>query len=62
MLPVGTLAALSTACWWYGRGECLDQNICNRCIVMLYLEGPYGDGTGNTAEENSSVFSLIRMR
>ena len=24
--------------------------------------GWYGDGAGNTAEENSSVFSLIRMR
>jgi len=22
----------------------------------------YGDGAGNTVEENSSVFSLIRMR
>ena len=22
----------------------------------------YGDGTGNTVEENSSIFSLIRMR
>jgi len=22
----------------------------------------YGDGAGNTADENSSVFSLIRMR
>jgi len=26
---------------------------------MLFLR--YGDGAGNTAEENSSVFSLIRM-
>jgi len=22
----------------------------------------YGDGAGNTVEENSSIFSLIRMR
>jgi len=28
----------------------------------FYTEGRYGDGAGNTAEENSSVFSLIRMR
>ena len=26
-----------------------------------YIQGRYGDGAGNTAEENSSVFSLIRM-
>jgi len=25
-------------------------------------KAPYGDGAGNTVEENSSVFSLIRMR
>jgi len=29
-------------------------------IGVCYLR--YGDGTGNTVEENSSVFSLIRMR
>jgi len=26
-----------------------------------YGDGWYGDGAGNTVEENSSVFSLIRM-
>jgi len=30
-------------------------------FVCLYM-GWYGDSAGNTAEENSSVFSLIRMR
>jgi len=38
-------------------------------MYMMYEEGlageahskRYGDGAGNTVEENSSVFSLIRM-
>jgi len=29
------------------------------CTVIVFLW--YGDGAGNTVEENSSVFSLIRM-
>ena len=33
-----------------------------RTSSFLYLATGYGDGAGNTAEENSSVFSLIRMR
>ena len=28
---------------------------------LLYGALRYGDGAGNTAEDNSSVFSLIRM-
>ena len=33
-----------------------------RCTVMLVGTGiRYGDGAGNTIEENSSIFSLIRM-
>ena len=35
------------------------------CVYKLYLLTyllRYGDGAGNTAEENSSVFSLIRIR
>jgi len=34
-------------------------------VFVLLLHGRcrrFGDGAGNTAEENSSVFSLIRMR
>ena len=30
--------------------------------VQRPLTMRYGDGAGNTVEENSSVFSLIRMR
>ena len=30
------------------------------CDVLYNLW--YGDGAGNTVEENSSIFSLIRMR
>jgi len=29
---------------------------------MHIVKYRYGDGEGNTVEENSSVFSLIRMR
>ena len=33
------------------------------CYIGMYCYGAwYGDGAGNTIEENSSVFSLIRMR
>jgi len=35
----------------------LSDEIINRAMMLWY-----GDGAGNTAEENSSVFSLIRMR
>ena len=31
-------------------------------IVIIIRPHRYGDGAGNTVEENSSVFSLIRMR
>jgi len=31
-------------------------------LELAYLERRYGDSAGNTVEENSSVFSLIRMR
>ena len=33
---------------------------CSLTRVISYLR--YGDGAGNTTEENSSVFSLTRMR
>jgi len=29
---------------------------------VLFALVRYGDGAGNTVEDNSSVFSLIRMR
>jgi len=35
------------------------MNVMLICVVLLWL---YGDSAGNTVEENSSVFSLIRMR
>ena len=31
-------------------------------IVNIWLVALYGDGAGNTVEQNSSVFSLNRMR
>ena len=37
----------------------------NPFCPLVYAPPPdawYGDGAGNTVEENSSVFSLIRMR
>ena len=30
------------------------------CVILYSLW--YGDGAGNTVEENSGIFSLIRMR
>jgi len=38
----------------------LQQSRCEVCHLALYRP-KYGDGAGNTAEETSSVFSLIRM-
>jgi len=32
------------------------------CTLFLVLNLWYGDGSGNTNEENSSIFSLIQMR
>jgi len=39
-------------------------NIVLHELTLLSSESQqwYGDGAGNTVEENSSVFSLIRMR
>ena len=40
-------------------------NITINALINLYNVPKwqrYGDGAGNTVEENSSVFSLIRMR
>jgi len=37
--------------------EVSTQQICESLLLLWY-----GDGAGNTVEENSSVFSLIRMR
>ena len=31
-------------------------------LLMSLAVKEYGDGAGNTTEENSSVFSLVRMR
>jgi len=31
-------------------------------FMFVCMHGRYGDGAGNTIEENSSVFSLIRIR
>jgi len=30
-------------------------------LASVYLDVQYGDCAGNTIEENSSIFSLIRM-
>ena len=35
-------------------------NVTKTCIHLV--RNKYGDGAGNTVEENSSVFSLIQMR
>jgi len=35
------------------------HQLCSMVHAHLYIQ--YGDGAGNTTEENSSVFSLIRM-
>jgi len=32
-----------------------------RLAVIIMIMITYGDGAGNTVEENSSVFSLIQM-
>jgi len=38
-------------------------SVASTSIITGYLLiRLYGDGAGNTVEENSSVFSLIRMR
>jgi len=31
-------------------------------LAMYHIWAHYGDGAGNTVDENSSVFSLIRVR
>jgi len=39
------------------------RGLCMLEIILSYdFIDTHGDGAGNTAEENSSVFSLIRMR
>jgi len=38
------------------------NHIITSIINLLIAIQRYGDGAGNTADENSSVFSLIRMR
>jgi len=44
--------------------DCLKDKLCNAEFhaTSVLLSMRYGDGAGNTVEENSSVFSLIRMR
>jgi len=48
------------------RRFCLWRHQSVFCLCMKYLGiflgSRYGDGAGNTVEENSSIFSLIRMR
>ena len=49
--------------YWYMYVFCLGFNVFSMTIIdWLGPLGRYGDGAGNTVEENSSVFSLIRMR
>ena len=43
------------------RGKLLLITDRKTCMTETQTER-YGDGAGNTVEENSSVFSLIRMR
>jgi len=40
------------------------HTFCSGKSIHLFISfiQRYGDGAGNTVEENSSVFSLIRMR
>jgi len=37
-------------------------SFCLTSILFCSYSKWYGDGAGNTVEENSSIFSLIRMR
>jgi len=48
------------------RNLTIANAVCTRSVVgdikpIDYYLPRYGDGAGNTVEENSSVFSLIRM-
>jgi len=36
--------------------------VCHILFSLCALFSGYGDGAGNTIEENSGVFSLIQMR
>jgi len=65
--------ALSLLCVFFYLVPLIGMFICPSVTVMFcfrknllfhFLFGSlrYGDGAGNTVEENSSVFSLIRMR
>jgi len=46
--------------------DCNNNIITNNGIIVIVFSSlslqRYGDGAGNTVEENSSVFSLILMR
>jgi len=51
--------------WLLKQSMCVCVSLCMCVCVSLYLSvytvPRYGGGAGNTVEENSSVFSLIRM-
>jgi len=46
--------------WWHGEG--FETTALDHCGINVHVYTAYGHGAGNTVEENSSVFSLIRMR
>ena len=49
----------------FSTATCWLWTFCPVVLVIYYwnmVYSRYGDGAGNTVEENSSVFSLIRMR
>jgi len=58
--PISAVSGLKFAILWGHMEEILLFNkFFSDC---RYMPTRYGDGAGNTAEENSSVFSPIRMR
>jgi len=51
-------ASLPTDVYQYFTIRMFSDSACSITCTRIR----YGDGAGNTVEENSSVFSLIRMR
>jgi len=45
--------------YWTGSTNSLGKWPLNWCVCVHILGTWYGDGAGNTVEENSSIFSLI---
>ena len=58
-LPVSDLEGFFTVWIWCPEGK---LNALVNFYIAVSSVIRYGDGAGNTIEENSSVFSLIRMR